>query len=145
MSDVTTSQRSTRPNTRVGRCARFVAAAVLAVPISLLASGVANAAAATHFSVSAPASAIVGSPVTLTVTALDGTNAVATTYAGTVHFTSTDAGAIVPTNSTFSGGVGSFSVTFSAAGTQHVTVTDTSSSSVTPASIGNRGVDCHGG
>jgi putative cell wall-binding protein len=131
MSHVATPQRSTRPNTRVGRCARFVAVAVLAVPISLLASGVANAAAATHFSVRAPASAIVGSPVTLTVTALDGTNAIATTYAGTVHFTSTDAGAILPANSTFSGGVGSFSVTFSAAGTQHVTVTDTSSSSVT--------------
>jgi putative cell wall-binding protein len=96
-----------------------------------LASGVANAAAATHFSVSAPASAIVGDAVTITVTALDGSDAIATTYAGTVHFTSTDAGAVLPANSTFSGGVGSFSVRFSAAGTQHFTVTDTSNSSIT--------------
>jgi putative cell wall-binding protein len=107
---------------------RLVAAALVAVPISFFAAGVANAAAATHFSVSAPASATVGGAVTVTVTALDSTNAIATTYAGTVHFTSTDAGAVLPPNSTFSGGVGSFSVTFSSAGTQHVTVTDTSSS-----------------
>ncbi|HEY0870557.1 MAG TPA: cell wall-binding repeat-containing protein, partial [Acidothermaceae bacterium] len=131
MSDVTTPQLSTRARTRVGRYARFVAAALIAVPISFFAAGVANAAAATHFSVSAPANAVVGNAVTVTVTALDGSNAVATTYAGTVHFTSTDAGAVLPANSTFSGGIGSFSVTFSAAGTQHVTVTDTSSSSIT--------------
>jgi len=128
MSDVTTPRRSTRAKTRVGRYARLVAAALTAVPISFLVAGVANAAAATHFSVSAPASAIVGSPVTVTVTALDKNNATATTYAGTVHFTSTDASAVLPTNSTFSGGVGNFSVTFSTTGTQHLTVTDTSAS-----------------
>ena len=128
MSDVTAPRRSTRAMRRVGRYPRFVAAALIAVPISFFAAGVANAAAATHFSVSAPASAIVGNAVTVTVTALDGSNAIATTYAGTVHFTSTDAGAVLPANSTFSGGVGSFSVKFSAAGTKHVTVTDTSSS-----------------
>ncbi len=83
----------------------------------------------------APSSAVVGNAVTVTVTALDSSNAVATTYAGTVHFTSTDAGAVLPPDSTFSGGVGSFSVTFSSAGTQHVTVTDTSSSSITGTSV----------
>jgi putative cell wall-binding protein len=131
MSDVTTARLSTRAKTRIGRYARLAAAALIAVPISFFASGVANAAAATHFSASAPASATVGNAVTVTVTALDSSNAVASTYAGTVHFTSTDAGAALPPNSTFSGGVGSFSVTFSSAGTQHVTVTDTSSSSIT--------------
>jgi putative cell wall-binding protein len=128
MSDVTKPGRSARAKTRVGRYARLAGAALVAVPISFFTAGVANAAAATHFSVSAPASAIVGDAVTVTVTALDGSNAIATTYAGTVHFTSNDAGAILPANSTFSGGVGSFSVKFSAAGTKHVTVTDTSSS-----------------
>jgi putative cell wall-binding protein len=128
MSEVTTPQPATRAKTRARRYARIVAAALVAVPISFFATGVANAAAATHFSVSAPASATVGNAVTVTVTALDGSNAIATTYAGTVHFTSTDAGAVLPANSTFSGGVGSFSVTFSSAGTKHVTVTDTSSS-----------------
>jgi putative cell wall-binding protein len=131
MSDVTTPRRPTRAKTQVGRSARFVAAALIAVPISFFATGVANAATATHFSVSAPASAIVGNPVTVTVTALDSSNAIATTYAGTVHFTSNDAAAVLPANSTFSGGVGSFSVTFSTAGTRHVTVTDTTSSSIT--------------
>jgi putative cell wall-binding protein len=128
MSDVTTPRLSTRAKTRVGRYARLVAAALIAVPISFFAAGVANAATATHFSVSAPASAIVGDAMTVTVTALDSSNAIVTTYAGTVHFTSTDAGAVLPADSTFSGGVGSFSVTFSSAGTKHVTVTDTSSS-----------------
>src|SRR5450432_4877934 len=104
MSDLTTRRRSTRAKTRIGRYARLVAAALIAVPISLFAAGVANAATATHFSVSAPASATVGSAVTVTVTALDSSNAVATTYAGTVHFTSTDAGDVLPTNSTISGG-----------------------------------------
>ena len=131
MTDVTTSRPSARAKTQVRRYARFVAAALIAVPISFLATGVANAAAATHFSVTAPASAVVGDAVTVTVTALDGSNAVATTYAGTVHFTSTDAGAVLPANSTFSGGVGNFTVRFSTTGTEHVTVTDTTTSSIT--------------
>ena len=128
MSDVTTPGHSRLATTRVGRYARLIAAALVAVPLSFFAAGVANAAAATHFSVSAPSSAIVGNAVTVTVTALDRNNATATSYAGTVHFTSTDAGAILPANSTFSGGVGNFSVTFSTVGTTHVTVSDTSAS-----------------
>jgi len=131
MSDVTTARPSARAKSRVRAYARFVAAALSAVPISLLATGVANAAAATHLSVSAPASAVVGNAVTVTVTALDSSNAIATTYSGTVHFTSTDSGAVLPANSTFSGGVGSFTVRFSSTGTKHVTVTDTSTSSIT--------------
>jgi putative cell wall-binding protein len=131
MSNVATSRPSARAKTRVGRYARFVAAALIAVPISFLATDVANAAAATHLSVSAPASAVVGDAVTVTVTALDSSNAIATTYAGTVHFTSTDAGAVLPENSTFSGGVGNFTVRFSSTGSKHVTVTDISTSSIT--------------
>jgi hypothetical protein len=46
--------------------------------------------AATHFSVTAPANATAGSAFSFTVTALDASNAVATGYTGTVHFTSTD-------------------------------------------------------
>ncbi|HWF42124.1 MAG TPA: cell wall-binding repeat-containing protein [Acidothermaceae bacterium] len=131
MTDVTTPRLSARAKSQVGRSARFVAAALIAVPISFLATGVANAAAATHLTVSAPASAVVGDAVTVTVTALDSSNAIATTYAGTVHFTSTDTGAVLPANSTFSGGVGSFTVRFSSTGSKHVTVTDTSTSSIT--------------
>lgn len=131
MSHVTTPRPSARAASRVVPYARVVAAALIAVPISLLATGVANAAAATHLSVSAPASAVVGNAVTVTVTALDSGNAIATTYSGTVHFTSTDAGAVLPADSTFSGGVGNFTVRFSGTGTKHVTVTDTTTSSIT--------------
>jgi len=46
---------------------------------------------ATHFSVTAPASATVGTAVNFTVTALDASNNLVTSYSGTVQFTSTDA------------------------------------------------------
>src|SRR5207302_10716060 len=52
-----------------------------------------SAAAATHYSVSAPGSATAGNPFSFTVTALDAFNNTATGYAGTVHFTSTDVAA----------------------------------------------------
>ena len=45
-----------------------------------------KAAAATHFSVSAPSSVTAGSPFSVTVTALDQFNNIATGYTGTVHF-----------------------------------------------------------
>jgi hypothetical protein len=62
-----------------------------------------SAAAATHFSVSAPASATAGSPFGMTVTALDQFNNTATGYLGTVHFTKSDSGtgAAVPADYTF--------------------------------------------
>ena len=53
----------------------------------------------------------------------------ATGYTGTVAFTSSDPAAILPGNSKFTSsnqGVQSFSVTFETAGTQSLTVTDTS-------------------
>src|SRR5207249_2939322 len=49
-----------------------------------------SAASATHFAVSTPASATAGSAFTFTVTAQDPFNNTATSYAGTVHFTSSD-------------------------------------------------------
>ena len=64
--------------------------------------------AATHFSVTAPATAAPGTPINFTVTALDASNATATGYAGTVHFTSSDDGAVLPVNSTLTDGVGTF-------------------------------------
>src|SRR5205814_2008186 len=53
-------------------------------------------AAATHFVVTAPATATAGAAITVTVTAKDAFNNAATTYAGTVHFTATDAQAVLP-------------------------------------------------
>jgi hypothetical protein len=88
-------------------------------------------AAASHFVVTAsPGSVAAGSTVTVQVTALDPYNNVATGYAGTVHFTSTDHQAGLPGSYTFTSadaGVHRFGVTLKTAGSQSVTVTDASS------------------
>src|SRR5207302_248949 len=65
------------------------------------------------------------------VTAQDQFNNTATGYAGTVHFTSTDGPAVLPSNSTLTSGIGSFSATLRTAGSQTLTATDTSNSSIT--------------
>ena len=78
----------------------------------------------------------VGSPRTagvasnLTVTVHDTFGNIATTYTGTVHFTSTDAQAVLPANYTFVGGdagvrVFTSGVTLKTAGTRSVIATDT--------------------
>ena len=99
---------------------------------------------ATHFVVSAPASAAAGSAFSFTVTALDQFNNTATGYAGTVHFTSTDVGAVLPANSTLTNGVGTFSATLNTGGNQTITATDTVNSSITGTSntilVGNQSV-----
>src|SRR5205823_12045838 len=60
-----------------------------------------GAASVTHFTISAPAGSIAGSPFTVTVTALDQNNKTVTGYAGTIHFTSSDSTAGLPVNYTF--------------------------------------------
>ena len=69
--------------------------------------------------------AVTGTPLGFTVTALDAFGNVAPTYAGVVHFTSSDSGAALPANSTLVSGVGGFSATLATAGTQTLTATDT--------------------
>jgi len=69
-----------------------------------------------------------GTAGTMTVTARDANGNTATAYAGTVHFTSSDATATLPADYTFTAGdagVHSFAVTLNTAGTQSVTVNDT--------------------
>src|SRR5262249_7467682 len=55
-----------------------------------------------------------------------------TTYAGTVHFTSTDTGngVVLPADSKLSGGTGTFSATLVTAGSQTITAADTVDSSI---------------
>ena len=86
---------------------------------------------ATHFSVSAPASPTAGTAFNFTVTALDGNNATAAGYSGTVHFTSSDGAAVLPANSTLTNGVGNFSATLKGAGVQNIIATDTVTPSIT--------------
>jgi hypothetical protein len=91
---------------------------------------------ANHFSVSAPPSSTAGAPFNITVTALDQLNATVPGYRGTVHFTSTDSQAMLPTNYTFTAadnGVHTFTngVTLNTTGSQAVTATDTVTSLIT--------------
>src|SRR5204863_287750 len=75
--------------------------------------------------------ATAGTAFSFTVTALDQFNNTATGYGGTVHFTSSDAQAVLPVNSTLTSGTGSFSATVKTAGSQTITGTDTVTSSIT--------------
>jgi hypothetical protein len=93
-----------------------------------------GAAAATDFTVGAPVSATAGNAFNFTVTALDAFNNTATGYGGTVHFTSSDGQAVLPSNSTLTNGVGSFNTTLKTAGSQTLTATDTTTGSITGAS-----------
>jgi uncharacterized repeat protein (TIGR01451 family) len=89
-----------------------------------------NVLPATHFTVSAPATASAGTAFSFTVTALDVNNITVLNYAGTVHFTSSDGAAILPANSTLTNGIGTFSVTLKTAGNQTITATDTVAASI---------------
>ena len=75
-----------------------------------------------------------GTPVTVTVTALDAGGNVAIGYAGTLHFTSGDAQATLPADYTFAvGDVGAhqFTVTLRTGGAQTITATDTANGALT--------------
>jgi hypothetical protein len=88
---------------------------------------------ATHFSVSSPANAVAGSPLSFTVVALDDLDTEVATYSGTVRFTSTDGQAALPVNSTLAGGQGTFSATFKTVGNQTITATDMVKTTITGA------------
>jgi len=81
--------------------------------------------------VSAPSSATIGTAITVNVTAEDAKGNIVTGYTGTVYFASTDTQAALPSNSTLTNGVGTFSVTLKTAGSQTISATDTVNSSIT--------------
>jgi hypothetical protein len=86
---------------------------------------------ATHLWVAAPAMATAGTPIDVTVTALDATNKVVTGYSGTVHLSSSDSQAVLPKSSALTNGSVTFSTTLRAAGSQTITATDTVTGSIT--------------
>jgi hypothetical protein len=108
--------------------------------VKVIANGIAsngftyNFSPATHFSVIAgPFTTTAGTAFNVTVTALDASNNVANSYRGTVHFSSTDVQAMLPSNYTFTtadNGVQTFIVTLETAGNQTVTATDTVTNSI---------------
>ena len=86
-----------------------------------------------------PSSVAPGQSVSFTVTAANASGQTATGYRGTVHFTSSDSKAILPANYTFTAadnGVHTFTVTFKTAGSQSLTATDTTTSSITGGQAG---------
>ena len=83
-----------------------------------------------HFSIIAPTTASDLSSATFTVEAVDASNNLTAAYAGTIHFTSSDAAAVLPADATLSGGVGVFSATLNTPGNQDVIATDTVASNV---------------
>jgi hypothetical protein len=89
---------------------------------------------ATHFSVTAPQDATLGISFNFTVSALDASNNTATTYFGTVHFTSSDSQATLPANSTLTNGTGTFSAKLNTSGSQTITASDTVAPTITGAS-----------
>jgi hypothetical protein len=83
---------------------------------------------ATHFAVtSAIAMPTAGVAFNVTVTALNASGQMVTTYSGTVHFASTDAQAVLPASLMIANGTGTFSATLKTAGPQTITATDANS------------------
>lgn len=81
--------------------------------------------------VTAPGTAIGGNPFNATVTATDAYSNTVPGYSGTVHFSSGDLLATVPSDSMLVNGTGTFPVTFRTAGLQSIVAADTAASSIT--------------
>jgi hypothetical protein len=84
--------------------------------------------AATHLVISELSNPMAGVQQMVTVTAVKGNGTTDTTYAGRVHFLSSDGKALVPADYRFSAsdhGVHAFPVTFKSAGQEMLTVSDT--------------------
>ena len=121
---------------------RLLAVSIFALYISACGGGSSNlggggggggSQVATHFAVTAPATASVGTPFSFTVLALDASNRTVSAYSGTVHFTSSDSQAVLSENSTLTNGTKDFSATLASVGSQTITATDI----VTATIIGN--------
>jgi hypothetical protein len=93
-----------------------------------------SAAAASHFTVLAPSNVAAGGSFRFLVTAEDQFNNVATSYIGTVHFTSNDSAAVLPADSTLINGTGAFAGTLKTAGDRTITATDTVTSAISGSS-----------
>jgi hypothetical protein len=74
--------------------------------------------------------AMAGSGVTMNVKALDTSGNVVSNYPGTIHFTSTDSQAGLPTDTLLSGGQGNFTIALKTAGNQRITAVDSVKSSL---------------
>src|SRR5439155_18365298 len=78
-----------------------------------------------------PSPATAGAPGSFTVTALDAFGNIATGFTGTLHFTSTDAIAALPSDATLTNGTCLFSATLKTAGIQSLTAAEVGGSGLT--------------
>src|SRR5581483_8024691 len=99
-----------------------------------------NAAATSSLLVSGfPSPITAGGPNTVRVTAKDPFGNTSTSYRGTVHLTSSDAQAVLPANYVFTAGDAGnhvFNVTLKTAGSDSITATDTTTSTITGTQTG---------
>jgi hypothetical protein len=87
---------------------------------------------ATQFSVKpASVSPTSGIAFNVTVNAVDALGNIFPSYSGTIHFTSSDGKAVLPSDSMLTNGTGTFSVTLETAGSQSITATDNTKSFIT--------------
>ena len=97
--------------------------------------------AATHFTFSPPVSTTAGNTFSLTVSALTAGGSIVTGYTGSVHFSSSDLGASLPADYTFTAvdnGTHTFtSLRLVTTGTQTIVVTDKATSTITSLAISN--------
>jgi hypothetical protein len=92
-----------------------------------------NSSLGIHFNFSAPSGASAGVSFSVTVTAADISNNPMTGYRGTIHFTSSDGSATLPTDYTFTSadnGSHTFTVTLQTGGDQTIVATDTSDATI---------------
>lgn len=91
-----------------------------------------SAAGAARFLVAAPKNANAGSPVSIAITAVDNVFNPTSNYNGTVHFTSSDAAAVLPPDTQVVNGTATFLATLNtAAAGQTVTISDVGTPSIT--------------
>src|SRR5262249_36161397 len=77
-----------------------------------------------------PATAQTGTPLVVTVSGLDAYGNATPSYTGKVHFSSSDANAVLPADANLASGVGSFNVTLKTSGSQTLTAADTSNTTL---------------
>ena len=95
------------------------------------ASFIPNPGPATHFAFYTDGRATAGIAFSITVNAEDQFNDAATGYAGTVHFTSGDSLAGLPSDMALTSGAGNLAVTLRTAGTEIITATDLAANTIT--------------
>ena len=87
--------------------------------------------ATTQFAVTAPSSVTAGIPFTITVTAENSSGSTVPSYSGTVRFSVSDGGALLPAATTLTNGVGVFTMTLETVGNQTFTATDSVTAAIT--------------